>query len=1118
VTFTNEGTLRATGAGLKSLTANSFAPLAFTSTGSVLAEAGQFRFDCTVSNLASNRLAGGVWDTSADLRLPQAIRTIAADVTLRGSGTIRSIDGNTLQLATLSRIEPGARGRFIDTGTLAVTPFGGALLNEGTLTLEGTGGLNINGAFTCAPSSNIIRAATGTDNAISANSGAIGGAFSLLFAPSFTPAAGTSWTLATFPQGRSGAFASTALPPFAGLTLGATSIIVTIESVRDLVSEGPVVAATVSAGAPLSAAFTERNAGNATAAAPWTSRVDLVVSQADPTVVGSLGTSVATADLAANATAARTVDGTAPFFSGTIVPRLVLDVDNNVDESSLSVNGEANNASFGAPIQVLAANLVAGGVNAPSTVVPGSPATVSFATANTGAGDSIGPAFTDQVFLSADATLDASDTLLGSVARGGATIPAGASVPGAVTFTLPESTESGSYVVLIAVDAAGVRFESNDGDNVLVAANVLVQSAASPDLVVTAVEAPSSIETGATYTLRWTVRNEGTAAAVAPWSDQAFRSADATFGKDEFLSAPIAATASLAPGAERTIEVTLTAPEEEADFFVFVRTDVAGQVAEGGKAEGNNTSVAVGPIAVRFPPNPDLTIASIVVPSETSSGGNLSVTVVERNQGTAEAAAPRLIGLALSTNNVAGDADDVPLGAITVTAPLDAGADASATAEFFVPPTVLGPRFVVAVADPLDAVDEGENESNNSAVSAAINFIPDTQAPTVLQWASTKGEGDSTVALVLAAGAPVSEPRDGGLTELVTGFSEPIDAASLAASSIVVAAFDDTGAEVKLPAVTISVALAKSGTSAEIGFAPRLRAGYRYCVRIVGATDLSGNTIDAASARIDVTVATGEVTGDQRVNVTDFGAIATLLGVTVDESNAAHVRSDIDFDGTITPVDLGLALSSNGIDLRAVLNPCGPSQLETSVATGPSTATHQPGMVADGEASIAEMLHDGIAAAAAAPSNAGQSGDGAVAADAADAADTASSDGAKLRVDGLASLPRGAVVEGVVALRVASKDAMPVDAISHTMSPAEAVDALAAGFAPVGDFDGWFVAVARPGHDNPAAFAAACAVFAASGLEVGVLVHVGGGWLEIVGADVPDAAEAKTEAAAEVAP
>jgi hypothetical protein len=175
-------------------------------------------------------------------------------------------------------------------------------------------------------------------------------------------------------------------------------------------------------------------------------------------------------------------------------------------------------------------------------------------------------------------------------------------------------------------------------------------------------------------------------------------------------------------------------------------------------------------------------------------------------------------------------------------------------------------------------------------------------------------------------------------------------------------------------------------------------------------------------------------------------------------------------------------------------------------------------MVADGEASIAEMLHDGIAAAAAAPSNAGQSGDGAAAADAADAADTASSDGAKLRVDGLASLPRGAVVEGVVALRVASKDAMPVDAISHTMSPAEAVDALAAGFAPVGDFDGWFVAVARPGHDNPAAFAAACAVFAASGLEVGVLVHVGGGWLEIVGADVPDAAEAKTEAAAEVAP
>ncbi|MCX5650813.1 MAG: hypothetical protein NTU45_05420, partial [Planctomycetota bacterium] len=202
VTFTNQGTLRATGAGVKFLNSN-VAPLALTSTGSVLAEAGQLQLNCSISNLASNRLAGGVWDTSADLRLPQAIRTIAADVTLRGSGNIRSIDGNTLQLATLSRIEPGARGRFIDTGTRAITPFGGTLLNEGTLALDGSSSLNISGAFACSPSSVITRLASAANTAINAATGTINGSFAMSFDPSFAPSTGSTWTLASFPSGRS---------------------------------------------------------------------------------------------------------------------------------------------------------------------------------------------------------------------------------------------------------------------------------------------------------------------------------------------------------------------------------------------------------------------------------------------------------------------------------------------------------------------------------------------------------------------------------------------------------------------------------------------------------------------------------------------------------------------------------------------------------------------------------------------------------------------------------------------------------------------------------------------------------------------------------------------------
>ncbi|MBI1304961.1 MAG: hypothetical protein GC172_14430, partial [Phycisphaera sp.] len=729
-TFTNEGTLRATGAGSKRFN-SSCSPLVVASSGTVLADEGELRFNCTLANLSSNRLAGGVWDLSGNLRLPQPIRTLAADLTLRGAADIRAVSGNASHIDTLARIEPRARARFVETGTRAVTPFGGALLNEGFLALEGSAALAINGAFACSPSSSITRVASATNSAVSANTGALDGAFTLAFDPSFAPPIGTTWTLASFPSGRSGAFLSTALPPNTTIALDKTAVTVTIEKevpVADLVSDGPVAAKSVSAGAPLAAAFTEANAGDADAVAPWTSRVDLVVSESEPTVVSVLGTSVAGGDLAPKASAERTISGTAPFFSGTLVPRLSLDANGDIAETSAKADGEANNIVFGAPIEVRAANLVASDLTVPSSVFTTQPATIAFATVNAGAGDSFGPAFTDRVFLSADAALDASDTLLGTVARTGAVIAAGSSSPGSVSFTLPESTQSGIYSILIVVDATAARFESNEADNTIVAGSVEVQPPAAPDLVVTAIDMPASLEAGQAFTLRWTVRNQGNAPAALPWSDRAFRSADTVFGNDQFLTAPVAASAALAPGAERVVEVSLVAPQEEADFFVFVRTDANGQVAERTAGEANNTSVAFGPIALRFPPNPDLTIASVAVPKDAVAGAPVAITVVERNQGPVAATALRRIGVALSTNAVAGDGDDVQLGDISVSSPLASGAEAPVSASFVVPATALGARFVVATADRIGEIDERPNETNNSAVSGAFEVLPPPRA------------------------------------------------------------------------------------------------------------------------------------------------------------------------------------------------------------------------------------------------------------------------------------------------------------------------------------------------------------------------------------------------------
>ena len=372
-----------------------------------------------------------------------------------------------------------------------------------------------------------------------------------------------------------------------------------------------------------------------------------------------------------------------------------------------------------------------------------------------------------------------------------------------------------------------------------------------------------------------------------------------------------------------------------------------------------------------------------------------------------------------------------------------------------------------------------------------IEFDADSEAPSVLQWASVKGAGESLAALPLATGTPVSEPRSGGLSKLVATFSEPIDPETFDAVSISLAAYNAAGVEVAVPPTTVSATLTVGGTAAEIGFTPALPSGLRYCVRIVGATDVAGNLLAAATARLDVAVARGDVTGDRRVNVTDFGAIATLIGVTVDRANPAHVRCDLDGSGTITQADLVSAMSGNGVDLRAAVNPC-----STFLRSAPN---------ADGGVASADSAGDGVTAGGGSMSMADRltnafggvrgdrgrgNGNGAIASDALVV-------GSRVQLGELiASLPRDTMLPGLLALRPTPERL----ANGAGIAPRDAAEAFA--LVALGEVDGWLVALAPADQHTPASIAAMGSMLVASGLDVGVVVHAGEGWAEIVGPEL----------------
>jgi hypothetical protein len=201
-------------------------------------------------------------------------------------------------------------------------------------------------------------------------------------------------------------------------------------------------------------------------------------------------------------------------------------------------------------------------------------------------------------------------------------------------------------------------------------------------------------------------------------------------------------------------------------------------------------------------------------------------------------------------------------------------------------------------------------------------YEPDSVAPRVISWASLRQHGLDGAALRFGSGKLATEPRTGGCEELLVSFDEPVRRSTFGDSAVVVTAYDEGGVEVDAGS-TVSVQLAVGERDARLIFDPPLANDRRYCIRLVGVTDLAGNLLVGGADRLDLAVLKGDLSGDARVTVNDAGAIAGLLGVPFDPSNALVVRADIDRNGLVEMADLMAILADIGADLRTVgANPC----------------------------------------------------------------------------------------------------------------------------------------------------------------------------------------------------
>lgn len=228
----------------------------------------------------------------------------------------------------------------------------------------------------------------------------------------------------------------------------------------------------------------------------------------------------------------------------------------------------------------------------PTSVAPGAVATVSYAVVNRGT-TAVSGTYGERIYLSANATLDAADTLLATTAPRSTALAPNAALTISQPVTIPPSAAAGTRFLIVQTDAAAGVTESNEANNTTAATLVIQMTpAAAPDLVVSALSAAGSVLAGTALSASDTTRNQGGAGAGAS-TTRFFLSRNAVLDAGD-VTLGQRALGSLAAGGGSSGSSSLTIPANTTagSYYLLVQADGAGGVAE--SSESNNvTGVAL---------------------------------------------------------------------------------------------------------------------------------------------------------------------------------------------------------------------------------------------------------------------------------------------------------------------------------------------------------------------------------------------------------------------------------------------------------------------------------------------------------------------------------------------
>ncbi len=501
----------------------------------------------------------------------------------------------------------------------------------------------------------------------------------------------------------------------------------------DLIVESPSVNDnTLTTGQSFTLRATVRNQGNASSAS--TTLRYYRSSASSDAEVGTDGVS----SLPAGDTSAESTNLTAPSEAGTYYYAACVD----------PVTGESdtgNNCSSAVTVTVTVSGTPPSGspdliVESPSvndnTLTTGQSFNLEAIVRNQGTGSSA--ATTLRYYLSTDATVSTSDTQVGTDLV--SSLYASRTSSESISLRAPSS--AGTYYYGACVES--VSDETDTGNNCSSAVTVTVGAAPAPDLVVDAPTVSTSSPTGgASFTLRATVRNQGTGRSGLT-TLRYYLSTDATVSTSD-TEVGTDLVSSLSASRTSSESIFLSAPSNAGTYYYGACVESVSDETD----TGNNCSSAV---TVTVGAAPDLVVdAPTVSTSFPTAGASFTLNATVRNQGNGESAATTLrfyrsTDVTISTSDT--EVGSYAVGAMSASGTSDHSTDLTA-------PSSAGFYYYGACVESVsDETDTGNNCSLARTVSVGAAPAPNLWllSPSVSTSSPTTGASFTLSVTVLNTG------------------------------------------------------------------------------------------------------------------------------------------------------------------------------------------------------------------------------------------------------------------------------------------------------------------------------------------------------------------------------